>query len=846
MKFITRKNSIARKMLIIVLIALTLIFAVLPNYKVYAEPEKITTEDLPDESRVIGSLLKQILELIDGLGDIIMGLLNKFMLGTDDLTSAMLSQDEGKDNIDNKKSWLHTDKEADFEYGVGTVNSDYNIPNFLYSPEAIFSNNIAALDVNFLNPNEYSAVSGDKSAKEAAKSGAGEDGLRKTIANWYISFRNIAIVGLLSVLIYLGIRIVISSTAIDKAKYKEMIQNWVVALCLVFFIHFIMSGLLMITDKVNNLFNNTANEGITVLVDDGNLTFNTNLIGFIRFNAQSKSAYNAAAYTLLYLVLIIYTVMFTIMYFKRFLYMAFLTMIAPLVELTYPIDKAGDGKAQAFNMWFKEYVMHLILQPVHLILYITLVSSAMNLVKNNLIYGLVAIGFLIPAEKLIKKMFGLDGAQTTSGFGSFAGGALAMQGLNKLASAVGGGKSSKELSGKGGDSSESENPNNNKIRTQNRDFAQSFAGGSNDDEDQGRLPNGNNDNGSDEALDKYKSEGFGQNAEGEYFNPWTDEYDKNYDPTKDSNYNSMLNQEKNMQDKEKTDALPNSNVNKKWRRKLAKNLTIKKAKKIGKKVYKGAKIGARAAGSVGGAMVGLAAGAATGDLSKAITYAGAGALAGSTIGKAAGELPEKGIQAGINGIRSIRNGVDEYQYEKDKAQYGIAEASKLAQIRQNERAKTEFLNDEKEKEKYEQMAGRISNAANKDIKAEDLMNLAFDYKKAGITDEKQIENGLTMEAKHSGEGNIHENMLDIVNMTNQYGKDYVLDDKKRASMQDTIKANVSGEKNQDKVWNLYTETLGLDANKLGSKYKMQRSNKQTTSNGQTGNNQGSNQGESSK
>ena len=65
-------------------------------------------------------------------------------------------------------------------------------------------------------------------------------------------------------------------------------------------------------------------------------------------------------------------------------------------------------------------------------------------------------------------------------------------------------------------------------------------------------------------------------------------------------------------------------------------------------------------------------------------------------------------------------------------------------------------------------------------------------------------------------------------------------------MQDTIKANVSGEKNQDKVWNLYTETLGLDANKLGSKYKMQRSNKQTTSNGQTGNNQGSNQGESSK
>ena len=42
----------------------------------------------------------------------------------------------------------------------------------------------------------------------------------------------------------------------------------------------------------------------------------------------------------MYLIIVGYTVTFTIMYFKRFLYIAFLTMIAPLVALTYPIDKA--------------------------------------------------------------------------------------------------------------------------------------------------------------------------------------------------------------------------------------------------------------------------------------------------------------------------------------------------------------------------------------------------------------------------------------------------------------------------------------------------------------------------
>ena len=39
------------------------------------------------------------------------------------------------------------------------------------------------------------------------------------------------------------------------------------------------------------------------------------------------------------------------------------------------------------------------------------------------------------------------------------------------------------------------------------------------------------------ALEKYRSEGYGQNANGEFFNPWTDEYDSDYDPRQDKAYN---------------------------------------------------------------------------------------------------------------------------------------------------------------------------------------------------------------------------------------------------------------------------------------------------------------------
>lgn len=47
----------------------------------------------------------------------------------------------------------------------------------------------------------------------------------------------------------------------------------------------------------------------------------------------------------------------------------------------------------------------------------------------------------------------------------------------------------------------------------------------------------------DEVLQKYRNEGFGQNALGWYFNPWIDEYDATYDPHNDASYNPKIKKE---------------------------------------------------------------------------------------------------------------------------------------------------------------------------------------------------------------------------------------------------------------------------------------------------------------
>ena len=266
-------------------------------------------------------------------------------------------------------------------------------------------------------------------------------------------------------------------------------------------------------------------------------------------------------------------------------------------------------------------------------------------------------------------------------------------------------------------------------------------------------------------------------------------------------------------------------MHKGWKRKRA----LKGAKKALKGAYKGAKILTTVGGAAGGALVGVAAGAATGDASKVFTYASAGALAGKTIGGAVSNLPEKVTKKGTDIRDSYNNFKEENTYEKEKAERGIKFASEQAAIRQNNREKAKFMKNEAEKKKYEEMAGRISQKTGKDMNTEELMNLAFDYKKAGIIDEKQIENGLTVEKMHDNDNNIHENMIDIVGMTKEYGKDYVLDEKKRNTMQETIKAKVNGEQNQDKVWKLYTETLGLK--ERGEQYSMNRRREPINPNG---------------
>ena len=123
-----------------------------------------------------------------------------------------------------------------------------------------------------------------------------------------------------------------------------------------------------------------------------------------------KSNSRFGEYAILYILLVLETCIFFYTYLKRVFKLAFYTMIAPLIAFMYPIDKLGDGNAQAFNTWFKEYMFNVLVQPLHLLLYTVFIYAASELVRENIIYAIGAYGYMIAAEKFFKKIFGFDKA----------------------------------------------------------------------------------------------------------------------------------------------------------------------------------------------------------------------------------------------------------------------------------------------------------------------------------------------------------------------------------------------------------------------------------------------------
>lgn len=234
------------------------------------------------------------------------------------------------------------------------------------SPESIIKGKFILLDPNIFKQAVASTGAGDYT-DDYYDSGNTElvkdkNDLRASFAAWYVALRNFVLVGMACVLVYIGIRMVISSVSQDKAKYKSMIKDWFVAMCLVVFMHYIMVFTLNISSMITEAIGTDGRNAVGGLISNEiNIIANTIQVNIDDDSKWAIFAKDDATYTdpetgkeytmsdvfahiLILTGIIVITIMYLFKYFDRFIKIIFLILISPIACLTYPIDKVGDRK----------------------------------------------------------------------------------------------------------------------------------------------------------------------------------------------------------------------------------------------------------------------------------------------------------------------------------------------------------------------------------------------------------------------------------------------------------------------------------------------------------------------
>ena len=285
-------------------------------------------------------------------------------------------------------------------------------------------NDIDKLSIDYWNDDTSISDTGEKPLKAF---------MAPVVEKWYAVFFKVSIMVYMVVLVYIGISIMFSSTAEKKANFKDAIGNWVVGIIILLMFPYVMKYVIILNDSVVHTLQakngTTQNEdgelpnknywdmfsfyGSDEFVDYMGGTKETDMMVLTRVSAQKNNNGNGSiSLAIIYLILIGQMLAILIMYYTRAFMIAFLITIFPLVTMTYVLDKMGDKKSQSFGIWFKEFVVNVIVQMFHAVVYLVItgagIKSYINTGGQNFLFMLLCVLFLFEGEKILRSIFNVN------------------------------------------------------------------------------------------------------------------------------------------------------------------------------------------------------------------------------------------------------------------------------------------------------------------------------------------------------------------------------------------------------------------------------------------------------
>lgn len=289
--------------------------------------------------------------------------------------------------IDNALIALEGNEEEDIDYNDDDVEGDY----VHYTIEDLIYNRIPALDVDLLS---------SKAAGKVVEKGSAIDVIKSTVAGWYVSIRNIAIIIMIIMLIYTGIRMATSTISSKKADYQKQLYTWLKCMVMIFVIHYIIVLVLSLNNIMCDLF-------------EADYTKENTLYNTVKTRAYDFRLSVGFAGTIMYVALFIYWLKFLVVYLKRYVKNLILILLAPLVIVRYALDNAEARGKQGFNKWLNSFVLNVLIQSVHALTYSVIMGIAVDLAVKSIfgfILALVFMSYLLRFDDVIFQIFQFNGS----------------------------------------------------------------------------------------------------------------------------------------------------------------------------------------------------------------------------------------------------------------------------------------------------------------------------------------------------------------------------------------------------------------------------------------------------
>lgn len=301
------------------------------------------------------------------------------------------TQEQANNNSGNSNNSSQTDNDDEDDDNQELETSDpENEYTKRYTIESIIFNEVPIFDINFFNVG--------KAGGEDVVPGSPVAIIRNGIASWYISFRNLASIALIILIVYYGIRMAISTVAEEQAKFKEFLLNWLKSLLLLWTLDIIMMMVLGINDDLVEIFKNTMKNK-----ENGQTMDST-----IRTRARSNNPAISLPATIMYLALVIIWIRFIFAYARRMLNAMIQTILAPLIIVRYAWEGAKGKESDDFRVWLKDYISNVWIQAAHALTYTVFMSIALETVTKN-VYGfiiaLIFMHYILKMDDIVLELF---------------------------------------------------------------------------------------------------------------------------------------------------------------------------------------------------------------------------------------------------------------------------------------------------------------------------------------------------------------------------------------------------------------------------------------------------------